>query len=147
MSVIIRTLSRVQGFSFKSSVFHASRKAYNSSSMKMNANSVQIIFYEGHDGDAIEVDAPLGKKVLDVAIDHDIDIEGACGGELACSTCHIILEEDLYKELGKPGEEEEDMLDLAWGLTDTSRLCCQIEVTKALDGAKLIIPDETNDML
>ena len=58
-----------------------------------------------------------------------------CGGELACSTCHVILEQSLYDALEEPDEEETDMLDLAWGLEDTSRLCCQIKVSKELEGA------------
>ena len=66
----------------------------------------------------------------------------ACGGELACSTCHVILEEDVYELLGEVEEEEEDMLDLAFGLTDTSRLCCQIKATKELDGMVLTLPEE-----
>ena len=71
-------------------------------------------------GDKIVVgNAKIGKSVLDIAMEHDIDIEGACGGEMACSTCHVILDKALYDKLPKKQEEEEDMLDLAWGLTDT----------------------------
>ena len=95
--------------------------------------SVKIYFKEGQDGDKIECIGKVGKTVLDVAIDHDIDIEGACGGELACSTCHCILSPELYEQLPEPKEEEVDMLDLAWGLTDTSRLVCQIEVSEELE--------------
>eukprot|EP01035_Chromulina_nebulosa_P020917 gene20917-27112_t len=96
---------------------------------------------------SILVDAELGKTVLDVAIDHNIDIEGACGGELACSTCHVILPQDLFDKLPAKSEEEQDMLDLAWGLTPTSRLCCQIKVTNALENAVFTVPSETNNML
>ena len=65
------------------------------------------------------MNAPVGKKVLDVALEYDVDIEGACGGELACSTCHVVLSQALFEKLPKKTEEEEDMLDLAWGLTET----------------------------
>lgn len=72
---------------------------------------------------------------------------GACGGELACSTCHVVFEPEIFEKLPPKQEEEEDMLDLAWGLTDTSRLGCQIKVTPMLEGAKITVPEETNDML
>ena len=72
---------------------------------------------------------------------------GACGGELACSTCHCVLDQAVYDTLPAPTEEEEDMLDLAWGLTETSRLGCQIKASEALDGIIIRIPDETNNMM
>jgi ferredoxin len=80
---------------------------------------VNIYFIEGKTNDSIHAQGKVGKKVLDVALDHNIDIEGACGGELACSTCHVILSKSLYDSLPPKTEEEEDMLDLAWGRTDT----------------------------
>ncbi len=124
---------------FNGSILKASKFLY-SSSPKHFAESVKLTFIEGEDGDPIEIDAEIGKKMLDICVDHDIDIEGACGGELACSTCHVIFEKDLYDTLSRKTEEEEDMLDLAWGLTDTSRLCCQIEITKDMEGAKIVVP-------
>ena len=65
---------------------------------------------------------------------------------LACSTCHLILTQDVFDSLEPPEEEEEDMLDLAFDLTDTSRLGCQITVTKELEGMVARIPSGTNDM-
>ena len=124
---------------YKSNILKSSKLMYSSSS-KHFAESVKLTFIEGEDGDPIEIDAEIGKKMLDVCVDHDIDIEGACGGELACSTCHVIFEKNLYDTLSEKTEEEEDMLDLAWGLTDTSRLCCQIEITKDMEGAKIVVP-------
>ena len=79
-----------------------------------------LAFVDSRDGQTIQVEAEVGKTVLEAALDHDVDIEAACGGELACSTCHAILEQALYDKLEPPDEEEEDMLDLAWGLEDTS---------------------------
>nr|CCA18923.1 2Fe2S ferredoxin putative [Albugo laibachii Nc14] len=87
-----------------------------------------------NEGQRHSVFAPLGESLLDVAHDNDIELEGACGGELACSTCHLIFEKDVYDALPEISEEEEDMLDLAWGLTETSRLGCQIKVSKLLEG-------------
>ena len=69
-----------------------------------------------------EVDAPVGFTVLDIAHRHGVDIEGACEGQLACSTCHVIVEQEWYDLLNDASEDEEDMLDLAFGLTKTSRL-------------------------
>ena len=99
------------------------------------------------DGTRREVDAPVGLSVMEIAQDNDIDIEGACGGALACSTCHVIVEADWFTRLVPPEEEEEDMLDLAFGLTRTSRLGCQIEITEELDGLTVTLPPETRNLL
>ena len=64
-------------------------------------------------------EAQLGKTVLDVALENKVDIEAACGGEMACSTCHVILPQKYYDMIPVSCEEEQDMLDLALGLTDT----------------------------
>jgi 2Fe-2S ferredoxin len=86
------------------------------------------------DGTRREVDAPLGMSVLEIARRHDIDIEGACEGSLACSTCHVIVDPQWYELLNEASEDEEDMLDLAFNLTVTSRLGCQIVISEELDG-------------
>ncbi|KAM3568318.1 hypothetical protein VYU27_009557 [Nannochloropsis oceanica] len=98
-------------------------------------------------GEEIPVTAAEGKSLLEVAHENDIELEGACGGELACSTCHVVFTPELYGKLPEKKEEEEDMLDLAWGLTDTSRLGCQIKVSPVLENAVITIPEETNNML
>ena len=67
---------------------------------------------------------------------------GACGGELACATCHLIFESEVYDTLPEKLDEEDDMLDLAFELTDTSRLGCQIKVREDLAGMKVTIPDD-----
>jgi 2Fe-2S ferredoxin len=77
------------------------------------------------DGTRREVDAPLGLSIMEVAHRHDIDIEGACGGSLSCSTCHVI----------------------AFGLTRTSRLCCQLIISEELDGITVTLPEETHNFL
>lgn len=99
-----------------------------------------------NDGNAKEVDAPLGISVLEIAHRNDIDLEGACEGSLACSTCHVIVSEEDYEKLNEASEEEEDMLDLAFGLTETSRLGCQILMTEELDGLKVKLPAGTRNM-
>ena len=106
----------------------------------------RMIFIEP-DGTRREVDAPTGLSVLEVARRHDIDIEGACEGSLACSTCHVIVDPSWYDRLSEISEDEEDMLDLAFGLTATSRLGCQLVMTKDLDGLTVALPQETRNML
>ena len=90
--------------------------------------------------------ATLGETLLDIGHDNNVEIEGACGGELACSTCHCIIPQEIFDSLPEKDEEEEDMLDLAWGLTDTSRLGCQVKVTPEMEGMKVVIPDESFDL-
>lgn len=94
-----------------------------------------------------EVDAPVGFSVLDIAHRHGIDIEGACEGQMACSTCHVVVDEAWFGRLPAPSEEEEDMLDLAFGLTRTSRLGCQIVITETLDGLVVRLPESTRNLL
>ena len=106
----------------------------------------KMVFIE-RDGTRREVDAPVGFSVLEIAHKHRIDIEGACEGSMACSTCHVIVEKDWYNRLAEPSEDEEDMLDLAFGLTRTSRLGCQIVMTEALDGLTVQLPKEVRNML
>ncbi len=99
------------------------------------------------DGAHLEVDAPLGLSVLEIAHKHGVDIEGACEGSLACSTCHVIVDKTWYGKLAGATEDEEDMLDLAFGLTETSRLGCQIVMTPALDGLVVKLPAGTRNMM
>ena len=99
------------------------------------------------DGTRREVDAPLGLSVLEIAHKNDIDIEGACEGSLACSTCHVVVDPEWYELLKEASEDEEDMLDLAFGLTATSRLGCQIIITEELDGLVVKLPSSTRNLL
>jgi 2Fe-2S ferredoxin len=92
------------------------------------------MFFVEQNGSRREVDAPLGLSVLEIAHKHGVDIEGACEGSLACSTCHVVVDAGWFGKLAKPTEDEEDMLDLAFDLQETSRLGCQIIMTEALDG-------------
>ena len=105
----------------------------------------KIIFVEA-DGKEKEVDAKNGLSILEIAHENDIDLEGACEGSLACSTCHVIFDQQTFDGLEEPSEEEEDMLHLAWGLTQTSRLGCQIIMNDSLEGIKIIIPKGTRNI-
>ncbi|MEO3433685.1 ferredoxin family 2Fe-2S iron-sulfur cluster binding protein [Inquilinus sp. CAU 1745] len=106
----------------------------------------RIIFIDP-DGTRHEIEAPVGLSLLEVAHENDIDIEGACEGSLACSTCHVIVDPSWFQKLDEIKEDEEDMLDLAFGLTKTSRLGCQIIVTEDLDGLTVTLPAGTNNMM
>ncbi|KAL3780620.1 hypothetical protein ACHAW5_000158 [Stephanodiscus triporus] len=78
------------------------------------------ITYIDPSGEEHSVDAEIGKNLMDVAHDNNIELEGACGGELACSTCHLVFEKEIYDTLPPKTDEEEDMLDLAFELTETN---------------------------
>ncbi|MEX1108391.1 MAG: ferredoxin family 2Fe-2S iron-sulfur cluster binding protein [Dongiaceae bacterium] len=99
------------------------------------------------DGTRVDVDAPVGLSVLEIAHRNNIDLEGACEGSLACSTCHIVVDQEWYDLLKEASEDEEDMLDLAFGLTHTSRLGCQIIMTEELDGLTVRLPTGTRNMM
>ena len=80
-----------------------------------------------------------------MAHNNGIDLEGACESSLACSTCHVILDDAIYDDLEEPCEEEEDLLDLAYGLTHTSRLGCQIKVSRDMEGMEVKLPSATRN--
>lgn len=83
--------------------------------------------------------------MLDVAHNNGIELEGACESSLACSTCHVILQQEVYDSLKEACEEEEDLLDLAYGLTHTSRLGCQIKVTRSMENMLVKLPSATRN--
>ncbi|HZS82357.1 MAG TPA: ferredoxin family 2Fe-2S iron-sulfur cluster binding protein [Stellaceae bacterium] len=106
----------------------------------------KMVFVE-RDGTRREVEAPVGLSVLEIAHRHGVDIEGACEGSLACSTCHVIVDPEWFELLKTATEDEEDMLDLAFGLTQTSRLGCQIIMSEELDGLTVALPAATRNMM
>lgn len=102
-------------------------------------------------GERIKAKGKIGDTLLDVVLDNELDFDGfgACEGTLTCSTCHLILTEEDYKiakKNKKAGEEEKDMLDLAVDVEDTSRLGCQIILTKQLNGMVVRLPATINDV-
>lgn len=90
--------------------------------------------------------AETGVRLLQVAQNAGMPLEGTCEGQMACSTCHVIVSPDWFGQLPEASMDEEDMLDLAAGVTRTSRLSCQIELTDALDGIEVRIPGLAHDM-
>lgn len=97
-------------------------------------------------GERVSANAEPGANLLRVAQAAGLPLEGTCEGQMACSTCHVIVAEDWFDRLEEASEEEEDMLDLAAGVARTSRLSCQIDLTPELDGLEIRIPAESHDM-
>lgn len=119
----------------------------------LSENPVKLVFSyaakggtkDEEEASKIEALAREGETLLDVAHNNGIDLEGACESSLACSTCHVILQDDVYDDLEEPCEEEEDLLDLAYGLTHTSRLGCQVKVTREMEGMRVRLPSATRN--
>ncbi|MCG8503894.1 MAG: ferredoxin family 2Fe-2S iron-sulfur cluster binding protein [Sphingomonadales bacterium] len=107
----------------------------------------RVIFVSADGSERREVAADDGDTILELAHRHGIDIEGACEGQMACSTCHVIVDPTFHSRLPEPSEEEDDLLDLVYGLTRTSRLGCQIVINDALDGLTVRLPRETRNMM
>jgi ferredoxin, 2Fe-2S len=99
------------------------------------------------DGQEQTYDVPNGISVLEAAHKYSVPLEGACEGSLACSTCHVVVDAQWFDKLKPSTEDEEDMLDLAFGLTHTSRLGCQIMMSDALDGLKVALPAATRNIM
>ncbi|KAG3154000.1 hypothetical protein PC128_g22466 [Phytophthora cactorum] len=125
--------------------FHASAAALHGDMSKFANNPTVHIKFKLRDDSIKEVEAKTGMSILDVAHANDIDLEGACESSMACSTCHVILEDPVFDELEEACEDEEDMLDMAFGLTDTSRLGCQVFVTEDFEGTTVMLPKATRN--
>ncbi|CAI9108523.1 OLC1v1008131C1 [Oldenlandia corymbosa var. corymbosa] len=106
---------------------------------------ISVTFVD-QDGDEKHIKVPVGMSMLEAAHENDVELEGACEASLACSTCHVIvMDVDYYNKLEEPTDEENDMLDLAFGLSETSRLGCQIIANPDIDGIRLAIPSATRN--
>lgn len=106
---------------------------------------VKVTFITAQD-QRIEREAEAGTRLLEVGQNAGLPLEGTCEGQMACSTCHVIVTPDWFEKLAPASDDEEDMLDLAAGVTRTSRLSCQIVLTDALDGLEVRVPEEARDM-
>ena len=102
-------------------------------------------FFVNRDQSITEVSAKVGDNLLEIAQKHEIEMEGACDGQKACSTCHCILEDKIYENLPEPDVIEEDLLDMAYGLTPTSRLGCQVNIDESFEGSKVELPKATRN--
>lgn len=98
------------------------------------------------DGSQKKYEVSEGDSILDIAQANNLDMEGACGGSCACSTCHVIVDPEYYDKIPEPTDDEDDMLDLAYGLTETSRLGCCINMNKDLDNIRVALPQMTRNV-
>ena len=112
----------------------------------ISTKTINVNFIEKSSNITHKIKAPLGINILELAHNNNIELEGACECSLACSTCHVIIKsKEYFDKLPEPTEEEMDMLDLAYDLTDYSRLGCQIITKSEIDNIELIIPDGTRN--
>ena len=105
-----------------------------------------IVTFINAEGDSQEVHGVDGQTLLDLAQAAGQPLEGTCEGQMACSTCHVIIDKGWFDKLPPAVEDEEDMLDLATGARRTSRLSCQIILTPGLDGLVVHVPAESRNM-
>eukprot|EP00008_Paramoeba_atlantica_P003948 CAMPEP_0201493174 /NCGR_PEP_ID=MMETSP0151_2-20130828/36257_1 /ASSEMBLY_ACC=CAM_ASM_000257 /TAXON_ID=200890 /ORGANISM="Paramoeba atlantica, Strain 621/1 / CCAP 1560/9" /LENGTH=141 /DNA_ID=CAMNT_0047880371 /DNA_START=49 /DNA_END=474 /DNA_ORIENTATION=- len=133
---------------FRPSILLNNTSSFRASSLGFsgrNYATVNITFITA-DGKEIPVAGKEGENILITAHQNGVDLEGACECSLACSTCHVILEEEMYNKLDEPADEEYDMLDLAFSPTETSRLGCQVDLSPELEGARIQLPAGTRNM-
>ncbi|XP_029518537.1 adrenodoxin-like isoform X2 [Oncorhynchus nerka] len=129
-------------------VFGGNKVLLGTCAQPLRSEEKVTVYFINRDGRKITTSSAKGDSLLDLVVEQNLDIEGfgACEGTLACSTCHVILDQKVYNQLGPITDEENDMLDLAFGLTDTSRLGCQVCLSRDLEGITVRVPDRVNDM-
>ncbi|KAF2646687.1 ferredoxin [Massarina eburnea CBS 473.64] len=149
-----RALSPLQSRLPSSAAIAACRRKFSSTPASRHGNitppkpgeGLKITFVD-KDGDRHTFDVNEGDNLLDIASYHDLEMEGACEGSCSCSTCHVIVEDEpMFDKMEEATDEENDMLDLAFGLTETSRLGCQVVMTKELDGLVVRLPSMTRNL-
>ena len=107
--------------------------------------SIKLRFTDNQ-GNVTEGEGEVGQSLLEVGQALGMPLEGTCEGQMACSTCHVVVDGEWFDKLPEASEEEEDMLDFAAGVRRTSRLSCQIDLTEDLDGLSVTVPAEAHDM-
>ncbi len=107
---------------------------------------IRVRFISADGGEVREVEAPPGERLLDVAQADGQPLEGTCEGQMACSTCHVLVDAADFPKLPRASEEEEDMLDLAGGVTRHSRLACQIWLTDEMESLTVRMPGAVHNM-
>ena len=105
-----------------------------------------VVTFKLPDGKRRTFKAPEGKSLMEIAQENKLDVEGACGGVMACSTCHVMVDTAWFSKLDNSTQEEDEMLDITWGVKKNSRLGCQIFVTEKLDGLVVSLPSETKSL-
>nr|XP_009675601.1 PREDICTED: adrenodoxin-like [Struthio camelus australis] len=127
--------------------FSSTKKLQDGPGESSSADQVMVHFIN-RDGEKLTATAKEGETLLEVVVNQNLAIDGfgACEGTLACSTCHLIFERDVFQKLDAISDDEMDMLDLAYGLTETSRLGCQVCIKKSMDGLTVQVPMEVSDI-
>ncbi|XP_058401238.1 adrenodoxin, mitochondrial isoform X1 [Diceros bicornis minor] len=125
----------------------AARSLSTSARAPSSSEDKITVHFINRDGETLTAKGKVGDSLLDVVLENNLDIDGfgACEGTLACSTCHLVFEDHIFEKLEAITDEENDMLDLAFGLTDRSRLGCQICLTKAMDNMTVRVPEAVAD--
>ncbi|KAI9676358.1 MAG: mitochondrial matrix iron-sulfur protein [Caeruleum heppii] len=140
------TLTPSRFFKARRRFSRSATAAHNHLTPPKPGEELHITFVD-KEGDEHAFEVAKGDNLLDIAQEHDLEMEGACGGSCACSTCHVIVEDpDMYDRLPEPDDDENDMLDLAFGLTETSRLGCQIKMDQEIDGLRVKLPSMTRNL-
>ncbi|KAG9524754.1 ferredoxin, partial [Aureobasidium melanogenum] len=153
-SAIAQSSYRPTRLSIASSTQSPSTRPFSSSSSLLHAHldppkpgEERKVTFIDKDGDEHTFEVADGDNLLDIAQANDLEMEGACGGSCACSTCHVIVSDpDMFDKMEEPDDDENDMLDLAFGLTETSRLGCQVKMSKELDGLVVKLPTMTRNL-
>ncbi|XP_048351496.1 adrenodoxin, mitochondrial [Sphaerodactylus townsendi] len=124
------------------------RFLHASSPARLSSEDKVTVHFITRDGNKLTAQGKVGDSLLDVVVDNNLDIDGfgACEGTLACSTCHLIFEDHMFQKLDAITDEELDMLDLAYGLTETSRLGCQICLQKPMNNMVVRVPEGIADV-
>ena len=106
-----------------------------------------LVRFISADGNHVQlVRSAAGERLLDVAQNAGQPLEGTCEGQMACSTCHVIVDPEDFPKLKRASDEEEDMLDLAAHVTRHSRLACQIWLTEELESLTVRMPSGFHNM-
>lgn len=92
------------------------------------------------DNSEIEVEAEIGKTLLDIIKENNINLIGACDGACACGTCHVLIDEETLSKIEPAKEDEENILDIVFGIQHNSRLACQVIITEQMENAIITIP-------
>lgn len=126
--------------------WHSHSAADSSSSKHITLRWIKDGEDENDDSNILVTErVPVGISILEAAHRNEIDLEGACESSLACSTCHVILDDDVYEKLEEPEDDEYDLLDVAFGLTETSRLGCQVTIDESMDNMLITLPVATRN--
>jgi len=153
ISVAVSSISSSSSKIWKISKSSGGFRAFTTSSIQLHGYDEKLLNVPEtlklrwilRDGSEVVTPAVVGATLLQVAHQHGIEMEGACEGVCACSTCHVVLPKDAYDNLPEPSEDEEDMLDQAFGLTATSRLGCQVKLTEEFNNMIVKLPKATRN--